>query len=102
MLATSLVALVIGLPLTVGLVVSISAMTGDLIASFVKRRLGLAESSMALLLDQIPESLFPALLLMQVMPIEVQDVTFIVIAFIVLELGLSILLYKAGIRKRPY
>jgi CDP-archaeol synthase len=41
--------------------VAATAMAGDLLSSFVKRRFGLAPSSKATGLDQIPEALFPLL-----------------------------------------
>ena len=44
-----------GLPSTAGLLVSAIAMIGDLLSSFVKRRMKLVPGSMALALDQIPE-----------------------------------------------
>src|ERR1700730_526564 len=44
-----------GLPSTAGLLVSAMAMIGDLLSSFVKRRMKLVPGSMALALDQIPE-----------------------------------------------
>ena len=45
----------LGIPWRAGALVGVAAMAGDCMASFVKRRLGLAASSMALGLDQIPE-----------------------------------------------
>ena len=53
--------MVIGLPWNIGLVVAVWAMVGDCLSSFVKRRLKMPSSSMALGLDQIPESLLPLL-----------------------------------------
>jgi hypothetical protein len=50
-----------GLPSTAGLLVSAMAMIVDLLSSFVKRRMKLVPGSMALALDQIPESLLPAI-----------------------------------------
>src|SRR5690349_17501452 len=58
-LATPLVALLMGFQWEVGALVAGGAVAGDLFSSFVKRRLGFPPSSMALGLDQIPESLFP-------------------------------------------
>ena len=54
------VAVLVGLPWQAGAVIGVSAMAGDCLSSFVKRRLALEPSSMALGLDQVPESLFPA------------------------------------------
>src|SRR4029434_508345 len=58
-MATALAALLMGFQWEVGALVAGGAVAGDLFSSFVKRRLGFAPSSMAIGLDQIPESLFP-------------------------------------------
>ena len=61
LLATPLAAELLGLPWKVGALVAGAAIAGDLFSSFMKRRLGLPPSSMAIGLDQIPESLLPLL-----------------------------------------
>jgi CDP-archaeol synthase len=61
LLATALGAPLLGLHFGIGLIVAATAMAGDLLSSFVKRRFGLAPSSKATGLDQIPEALFPLL-----------------------------------------
>ena len=53
-------------------------------------------------LDQVPESLFPTLLIMHPLGLEVLDLIVIVIAFFVGELGLSRLLFTLRIRDEPY
>ena len=60
LLATSICAELMGLGWSVGTLIATFAMAGDLFSSFVKRRLHLASSSMAIGLDHIPESLFPS------------------------------------------
>ena len=60
-LATSICAALIGLGWRVGTLVATFAMAGDLFSSFVKRRLHLASSSMAIGLDHIPEFSLPPL-----------------------------------------
>ena len=54
LVATPLAAWLIGLSWHLGVVVAALAIAGDLLSSFVKRRMGLASSSMAIGLDQIP------------------------------------------------
>ena len=54
-LATTSAAALLGLGWEVGALVGTIAMASDLLSSFVKRRLGLAPSSQAIGLDQIPE-----------------------------------------------
>ena len=58
-------------------------------SSFVKRRLGLASSSMAFALDQIPESILPAISLRAYIPLGLIDIVAIVLIFLVGELALS-------------
>ena len=59
-LLAACVAVLIGLPWQLGALAAASAMAGDCLSSFVKRRFRLEPSSMTLGLDQVPESLFPA------------------------------------------
>src|SRR5690606_6647640 len=61
MLATTSLAVLLGLGWRVGLLVAAGAMLGDLLSSFSKRRLGFASSARAPGLDQLPEALLPAL-----------------------------------------
>ena len=57
---------------------------------------------MALGLDQIPESLLPALALKSRLALTAWDITGVVFAFILLELLLSRLLFGLHLRDRPY
>ncbi|WP_455366086.1 CDP-archaeol synthase, partial [Kaarinaea lacus] len=45
----------LGQEIAIGVLVGIGVMAGDLCSSFIKRRLGMKPSSMALGIDQIPE-----------------------------------------------
>jgi CDP-2,3-bis-(O-geranylgeranyl)-sn-glycerol synthase len=92
----------LGLGVTAGLAVGGLAMAGDLLSSFMKRRLGFASSGMALGLDQIPESLFPLLGLSAEWQLGFGDIVWLVAAFVVLELAISRLLYWLHIRQQPY
>ena len=76
-------------------------MAGDLLASFIKRRLGLAPSQ-AVGLDQIPESLLPMLAGRLFMPVTGLDIAVTTLLFFVGEVILSRLLYKWHVRDRPY
>jgi hypothetical protein len=86
----------------IGVLVGIGVMCGDLCSSFIKRRLGMKPSSMALGIDQVPESLFPLLLLRKSMDFDALEIVLAVVSFIVLELLVSRLLYWLHIRKQPY
>ncbi len=102
LLATPVAALAIGAPAAVGGWIAVWAMAGDLLSSFLKRRLGLPPSSMALGLDQVPESLLPLLAVRIRYGFGAYEITALVGAFIVLELLLSRLFYRLQLRNRPY
>lgn len=101
-LFTALCAPMLGIAWQHGLWIGAAAMAGDLVSSFTKRRLGLASSVMALGLDQIPESLLPAIIGKYVYDLSWISVVILVGAFFVLELLLSFILYKMNIRNVPY
>jgi CDP-2,3-bis-(O-geranylgeranyl)-sn-glycerol synthase len=102
MLATPLVAMGIGLSWDIGLMVSLLAMMGDCLSSFVKRRFNRPFSSMAVGLDQIPESLLPLLGVGQQLSLTWEGIVVTVAGFFIVELVLSGLLYTLHVRKHPY
>lgn len=99
---TPIAALIIGVNLVTGLLIALMAMAGDLLSSFIKRRLGLKASSQALGLDQIPESILPVLVVAPQFQLSAWEILIIVLLFFFIELGLSQLLFRIGIRRRPY
>lgn len=99
---TSIAGLCLGFDLGVGAALAALSMLGDLLSSFVKRRLGLEPHAQAFGLDQIPEALLPLLVLKSSLELEWTDVAFVVLAFVVLGVLLSRVLYKFGIREQPY
>ncbi len=100
--SSAVAASLLGVGWTIGIVVGFAAMAGDLVSSFVKRRLDLAPSSRATGLDQVPESLFPLLACSRALSLTIVDIAIVVAIFFVGELVLSLLLYKVHIRDRPY
>lgn len=102
MLVTSLVSGATGYGLLVGAQIALLAMLGDMLSSFIKRRLGMPSSSMAPFLDQVPESLLPAYGMKSVFALQWLELVILVLAFITLELLLSKILYKLGVRRTPY
>jgi CDP-2,3-bis-(O-geranylgeranyl)-sn-glycerol synthase len=95
-------ALIIGLPGHLGAIVGASAMAGDALSSFIKRRLGLPPSSRATGLDQIPESLLPLLACRLMVPLTLLDIVATAAIFFFGEIILSRALYRAHLRDRPY
>jgi len=102
LIITSIVSDFMGYGIYYGLLIALLAMSGDLVSSFIKRRFKKASSAKVLLLDQLPESFFPALGMMQVISLSLIQVMVITAVFTIMELVLSYLLYQIGVRKRPY
>jgi CDP-2,3-bis-(O-geranylgeranyl)-sn-glycerol synthase len=102
LLATTVAAWLLGYSPETGLLVAVYAVLGDLFSSFIKRRLSMKPSSMAPLLDQVPESLFPAFMLKEGFNLDISAVILLVLIFIITELLLSHILYRYGVRKKPY
>ncbi len=78
------------------------AMSGDLSASFTKRRLDYIESSRFRVLDILPESLLPLIILREGLALGFIEIILTVTLFFVFEVLLSPLLFRLHIRKRPY
>jgi CDP-diglyceride synthetase len=100
--ATMVGAPLIGLELKLGLIVGVSAMIGDLLSSFIKRRLDRPPSSRALGLDQIPESLVPLLVCKNILTLTSIDVVIGTAVFFAGELLISRLLFILHVREQPY
>jgi CDP-diglyceride synthetase len=101
-LITTAAAPLIGLDWSIGTIVAAAAMGGDLLSSFVKRRLRLPPSSQALGLDQVPESLFPFMACYDALSLTIADVALGVGLFFATELIVSRLLFQAHLRDEPY
>jgi CDP-2,3-bis-(O-geranylgeranyl)-sn-glycerol synthase len=101
-LATSICAPLVGVTWTTGAMVGIAAMAGDTLSSFMKRRMGLASSSRASGLDQVPESLLPALACRNLLGLTFADIIAVVALFVIGEVVLARLLFRLRIRDEPY
>lgn len=101
-LSCALFSLGTGLGFAFGLVFGLLGLLGDLISSFIKRRLGLESSARALGLDQIPESALPMLLAVFWLPISIWNAVLVVVLFTVSNILFSPLLYRLGIRRQPH
>jgi hypothetical protein len=99
---TSACAPLVGLSWQIGLLVGSMAMAGDLFSSFLKRRNNLPPGSRATGLDQVPESLFPLLACRDALALTAVDIAAGVLLFFIGEVLLSLLVYKLGLRDRPY
>lgn len=85
-----------------GALFGLLAMAGDLVSSFIKRRMGLRPSAKCTGLDQLPEALLPSLYAAWVLGLAWWLTLLLPLAFMLLEILISRPLYKLRIRKRPY
>jgi len=91
-----------GLPLLAGAGFAAASMAGDLLSSFSKRRLGLPPGGRAMVLDQIPEALLPLFLYREALALDWPAIAGAVLAFLLIDVVISRLLYRAGLRDRPH
>jgi len=98
----ALVAPLLGFSLPLGAVVGGFSMLGDALSSFCKRRLGLPASAKATGLDQIPEALLPLLVVAGSLSLSVVQIAAVTLAFFALEVPMSRLLFRFGVRDHPY
>jgi CDP-2,3-bis-(O-geranylgeranyl)-sn-glycerol synthase len=87
--ATTLLAPLLGLTPARGAAFGLLAMSGDLISSFIKRRLRIAPSHSAPLLDQLPETLIPLGTLYPLLGATVIETLIAVLIFIAIDLVYS-------------
>jgi CDP-2,3-bis-(O-geranylgeranyl)-sn-glycerol synthase len=101
-LVTTAGAPLVGLEWVVGFLVGSLAMAGDLLSSFLKRRMALPPSSRASGLDQLPEALFPLLACRNLLSLTMTDIATGVGLFFIGEVLLSRVFYALRLRDRPY
>ncbi len=101
-LACAVVAVLLGFTWQVGALFGFLSLCGDASSSFIKRRLDISPSGMALGLDQIPEALLPLLLLRGYFGLDLTAVCLLVALFFVGELLLSRIMFQLGVRDHPY
>lgn len=98
----ALAAALLGYGAAFGVLFGGASLLGDLCSSFIKRRLGIASSGMAIGLDQIPEALLPLLVCRDVLRLDGTAIWILVALFLVGSLVLSRVMYWLGVRKQPY
>jgi hypothetical protein len=102
LVATAAAGVVLGFTWRLGAALAAASMAGDLISSFTKRRLGLASHAQAFGLDQLPEALLPLVLLQHRLGLSWLDIAVVTASFVAGEIVLSRVLFRLGVRDRPY
>ena len=85
-LVTAVGAIPLGYPATVGASFAAASMAGDLVSSFIKRRLGLSPGRSAVCLDQIPESLLPLLIFWNTFKLTPDTAVLVFVIFLIIDL----------------
>jgi len=83
-----------------GFLIAIYAIVGDLLSSFIKRRLAMAASSSVPFLDQVPESFFPAFMMMHAFYLEISSVLLLVLVFTIIDMVMTYALYHWRVLRR--
>lgn len=102
LLATAGIAPLLGLPWPHGLLIGGMAMLGDILSSFVKRRLDLAPGDRATGLDQLPESLLPLWAVAGFYGLSWLEILLGGLLFMLFDMAASRLLHPLGLRERPH
>ena len=89
-------AVLLGRGWSTGLIIASAAMAGDLLVSFMKRRRGLPSSASVPVLDQVVETLLPALLVRADMGVTWSGLLIAVSVFTVADLMVTPLLKRLG------
>lgn len=100
--ATGMVAWLLGYAPGFGLVFGALAMSGDLVSSFIKRRRGLRPGARCPVLDQVPEALLPAIYALFSLQIPGWWAIILAISFMLAQMAISRPLYRLRIRKHPH
>ncbi len=101
-LGTTLVSSFTPVGMETGLYLAMLSMTGDLLSSFIKRRMNLESGARAIGLDQGIEVMLPLVCLRHRLSISLLDIGLITLLFFAVELTVSPVLYRLGIRRNPH
>jgi CDP-2,3-bis-(O-geranylgeranyl)-sn-glycerol synthase len=102
LITSCILSMVFGYGLWFGFVFGVLVMSGDLISSFIKRRMNLKSSEQRMGLDQLPESFIPSVYAVGYLGQSWWWAVLLALAFMLLEILISKPLFWLNIRKRPY
>jgi CDP-2,3-bis-(O-geranylgeranyl)-sn-glycerol synthase len=99
---TALTALALGHAAGLGASIGAAAMAGDLLSSFIKRRVDIASSGKATGLDQVPEALLPLLAVQGTLQLSATMIVVVTLVFFALALPLARWSHRIGLRDQPH
>lgn len=100
--ATTVAAVLVGYSWRLGLTYSAMSMAGDALSSFTKRRLGIPPSGRFRGLDQLPETALPMWVCRAPLGLTGLDIVVLCGLFFAGDFVLSKVMFRLGIRDRPY
>lgn len=101
-ISCAIIAPLFGLPVYVGALFGAYAMLGDMITSFIKRRLGMKPSSQLFGLDQTLEAFIPLAACASYFQLDWLEILLLTFSFWFFGAILSRILFTLGIREHPY
>ncbi len=99
---TGILSWMLGVGLLTGIKLAFFSMAGDLLSSFIKRRMNLKSGARATGIDQAIEAFLPLAVMKGQLGISWTECFGITILFTVLEIILSPIFYRLGFRRHPY
>jgi predicted MPP superfamily phosphohydrolase len=96
-----MVGLIFGFPWYIGFLAGILSMGGDLLSSFIKRRLGMASGSIFAGLDQVFEGVFPFFVITPYFDLSAWE-TLLLLAFFCVGAYVGSLFFKAVLLDKPF
>jgi len=103
-LSASLITLLQSRGLLVGFIIGTGTLFGDLVGSFIKRRLGLKPGGKNLLIDEMPGTIFALVFaaLFNLLTINIYQCLFLIIINLPLHILANKFWYKIGIKEVPW
>ena len=101
-LTTTAIFMILDMSVVKGFLFGLSAMLGDSLSSFLKRRVRLNPGDSAPWLDQIPEALLPVLIMRTSLDLDWLQVLVTVIGFALVNMIISPITYWLHIRRKPH
>lgn len=101
MIAGIISAFLLGFSLKLGFIFGFLSLLGDLVSSFIKRRMHRAEGDKMIGLDQVPEASLPLFVGAFLLDYGIMTIVIVTLLFFLLNLLMSPVIYLLGMAKHP-